>query len=88
MASGSEYTLHIEDQSNPAIPKNCATRNSGYVLEHLSETLDDDLLLPDQFVHHQTEGPAVVLGHNENGILRTPGSGLNAKSLIEPHNRE
>ena len=78
----------IQNQPDPSIAQNGAPGHSLNFLEPVAQTLDYDLLLADQLIHHQTESPPVAFGHDQQALAGIFGTRPDAKLSVKPHHGE
>ena len=62
---------HVQDQGHPAVAHDGGAGEGGESLELLAQRLDDDFLGVVDLVHHQAEGLAVGLEHDDVDRRRT-----------------
>src|SRR5690242_15524048 len=81
-----EKTAHIEDQRRHTVAEYRRTAEHVQSVPHAVELLDDDLLLPDQRVHHQG---GAALGHLDHDHLfqRVGRRRRMTNQLAHPHHR-
>src|SRR5579864_6980590 len=77
-------TPHVQDQPHPAVSQNGAARNPLDALHGFAQTLDDDLLLANDLIHHQAEILSSAFGNDEHALRRLLGAWSYVKSPGEP----
>jgi hypothetical protein len=61
--------VHVEDEADPAIAKNCAAGQQILLPESVAETLDHDFLFTEKLVHQQTPGRVAGFDNDHYAIL-------------------
>src|SRR5579863_920230 len=76
--------VHIENQPNPAVAQNRSSSDARKPLEHAAQTLDDDFLLSDDFVHHQAKGFGRGLHHHQHALMQLHAAWTEAEAPVQP----
>jgi hypothetical protein len=79
--------IHVEDQTDAAIAEHGAARERGVLLQGAAETLDDDFLFADKFVHHQAARLIARFHDDHDGVGGIGDFGGLIEILVQPQQR-